>query len=401
MHHHTKAFFQHTTAVLLSVVLLMTLSGCTKSADASSKAETAETPTVSDTVDTMQDMDSQTLVSDMGIGWNLGNTLDVCAADRDGDGRVNEAPAEGEAVDETLWGNVPTTPELFDHLKADGITAVRIPVTWRDHISDDGTNTIDADWMRRVQEVVDYAYDRDMYVILNIHHDGGGDPDFGAWIRTDANGFADMEEKYQRVWEQIATQFAGYDERLVFESMNEVGFDQVAEPRAYEMLNTLNQDFVDLVRASGGNNDKRHLLIAGYWTDIEKTCSDLFQMPEDEANHCIVSVHYYTPYQFCITGETATWGSTADVNQMTGLIQKVVRHFVEQGIPAIVGEYGMVSTDTESRILFTRTLMELCHSRGIATFFWDNGEEYDRTAYQWRTDGLIQAMQEATGLVME
>lgn len=372
------------TAVLMTGVLLLTAAGCSNT-----------TQTASGKSDTMKEIDSQTLVSDMGVGWNLGDTLDVCAADRDGDGRVNEAPAEGEKVDETLWGNVYTTPELFDHLKEDGVKSVRIPVTWRDHLSDDGKDTIDPDWMKRVQEIVDYAYDREMYVILNIHHDGGGDPDFGAWVRTDAAGFADVREKYKRVWDQIAAYFSGYGERLIFESMNEVGFDSVAESRAYDMLNTLNQDFVDLVRASGGNNDKRHLLIAGYWTDIEMTCNEKFQMPDDPANHCMVSVHYYTPYQFCITGEESVWGTDADINRMRGLIQKMEDNFVSQGVPVIVGEYGMVSTDTNSRILFSKTLTELCHERGMAAFFWDNGSEYDREAYQWRTDGLIDALNEA------
>lgn len=374
--------FSRVAAMLLAGFLILTGTAC-GSAASSGKA------------DTMEDIDSQTLVSDMGVGWNLGDTLDVCAADRDGDGKVNEAPAEGEKVDETLWGNVYTTPELFDHLKADGVKSVRIPVTWRDHISDDGKNTIDPDWMQRVQEIVDYAYDRDMYVILNMHHDGGGDPDFGAWIRTDAPGFEAVREKYKCVWEQIAAYFSGYDERLIFESMNEVGFDSVAEARAYDMLNTLNQDFVDLVRASGGNNDKRHLLIAGYWTDIEMTCNEKFRMPDDPAGHCIVSVHYYTPYQFCITGEESTWGTDGDIKRMQGLIQKMEDNFVSQGVPVIVGEYGMVSTDTNSRILFSETLTQLCHERGMATFFWDNGSEYDREAYAWRTDGLIEALCQA------
>ena len=378
----TIRLYSRMAALLLAGILILTGTGCGSTA-------------TSGRSDTMEDMDSQTLVSDMGVGWNLGDTLDVCAADRDGDGRVNEAPAEGEKVDETLWGNVYTTPELFDHLKADGVQSVRIPVTWRDHISNDSKNTIDPDWMQRVQEIVDYAYDRDMYVILNIHHDGGGDPDFGAWIRTDAAGFEAVREKYRRVWEQIAAYFSGYDERLIFESMNEVGFDSVAEARAYDMLNTLNQDFVDLVRASGGNNDKRHLLIAGYWTDIEMTCDEKFQMPNDPADHCIVSVHYYTPYQFCITGEEATWGTDGDIKRMQGLIQKMEDNFVSQGVPVIVGEYGMVSTDVNSRILFSKTLTELCHERGMATFFWDNGSEYDREAYQWRTEGLIEALCEA------
>lgn len=377
-------FFRSMAACLLGAALLLT--GCA--------GGTAPTSSVSDT---MEDMTSMELVADMGVGWNLGNTLDVCVADRDGDGKVNEAPAEGEKVDETLWGNVRTTPELFAHLKEDGVNAVRIPVTWRDHLSDDGKDTIDPEWLERVGEVVNYAYEQDMYVIVNMHHDGGGDPKFGAWIRTNEAGFEDVRARYKRIWTQIAEYFKGYDERLILESMNEVGFEDhhVQLPRAYEMLNTLNQDFVDLVRASGGNNAERHLLIAGYWTDIEMTCSAYFIMPEDPADRLILSVHYYTPYQFCITGERKIWGAGGDAVQMGAMIRKMANTYCSQGVPVIIGEYGMVSRETESRIAFSKTLTELCKENGMAAFFWDNGEEFDRETYEWRTEGLIEALNEA------
>ena len=128
----------------------------------------------------MRNITSQQLVEDMTFGWNLGNTLDVCQADRDGDGKINEHVEAGEKVDETLWGNPKATKDLFTSLKKNGVNAVRIPVTWRDHMDSDGN--IDREWMDRVQQVVDYAYSQGMYVIINVHHDGGGDPKFGAWI---------------------------------------------------------------------------------------------------------------------------------------------------------------------------------------------------------------------------
>lgn len=345
----------------------------------------------------LADMTSQELVDSMKIGWNLGDTLDVCIADRDGDGRVNETPPAGEAVDETLWGNVRTTPELFQHLKEDGINAVRIPVTWRDHLSNDGNDTINEDWMNRVQEIVDDALAEDMYVILNLHHDGGGDPAFGAWIRTDYDGFEDMKARYVRVWEQIAERFQDYDERLIFESMNEVGFDRVSEQLAFTMLNTLNQTFVDLIRGSGGNNPNRHLLIAGYWTDIQETCKSAFQMPEDPKNRCILSVHYYTPYQFCIASQDYTWGADGDVEQMKRLFQQMHTNFVEKGVPVIVGEYG-TTTDREqaSRVYFYECLNKICDDYGMATFLWDNGSEYNRETFEWKTEGVIEALQRAT-----
>ena len=374
-----KHIFRRCMSLTLAGAMVLSLSACDVSSSDGTDGDAAA------------EMTSAELVADMGAGWNLGDTLDVCVADRDGDGIVNEEPAEGEAVDETLWGNVETTSALFEHLKADGIQSIRIPVTWRDHL--DENNQVDEDWMNRVQEVVNYAYDLGLYVILNVHHDGGGDPDFGAWIRTGEAGFSEVEEKYITLWEQIAETFQDYDEHLVFESMNEVGFEDYTDlDTAYTMLNTLNQDFVDLVRESGGNNATRHLLIAGYWTDITMTCDARFVMPEDPAEHLILSVHYYTPYQFCITGENSTWGSDSEISQMTSLIEKLNDTFVSKGVPVIVGEYGMVSSDAESRILFSQTLTELCTAYGIAAFFWDNGSEYDRENLCWRTEGLVEAI---------
>ena len=182
--------------------------------DSSSKAENVGSSHVTEKGE-MRDISSMDLVKEMNLCWNLGNSLDVCNADRDGDGQVDE---NSEKVDETLWGNVKTTPEIFDQLKKDGFNAVRIPITWRDHLSDD--YTIDEDWMNRVEEVVDYAYDRDFYVIINVHHDGGGDPDFGAWIRTEAEAdYENFSKKYNKIWTQIAKRFENYSDKLIFESM--------------------------------------------------------------------------------------------------------------------------------------------------------------------------------------
>ena len=228
-----------------------------------------------------EDFTSAELVKDMGFGWNLGDTLDVCNADRDGDGKIDES---SETVDETLWGNPKATQELFNRLKSDGVKSVRIPVTWRDHMSDAPEYKVDEAWMNRVQEVVNYARNAGMYVIINIHHDGGGDPDFGAWIRNASKDYQTFIQKYKALWSQIAERFKDYSDYLVFESMNEVGFDDLNTNDAYNLLNKINQEFVNLIRESGGNNSKRHHLIAGYWTDIAKTCSSLYKMPEDPEN---------------------------------------------------------------------------------------------------------------------
>ena len=334
----------------------------------------------------------------MTFGWNLGNTLDVCQADRDGDGKINEHVEAGEKVDETLWGNPKATKELFTSLKKNGVNAVRIPVTWRDHMDSNGN--IDREWMDRVQQVVDYAYSQGMYVIINVHHDGGGDPKFGAWIIEESqNDYNTFMKKYKNVWKQIAERFKNYSDYLIFESMNEVGFDTLYNKNkadAYNLINKINQDFVDIIRATGGNNAKRHLLIAGYYTDIERTCDSLYKMPDDKAGRCILSVHYYTPWDFCTCDIKHTWGTNSEVWQMETLIGKMKKNFVDKGIPVIIGEYAASGSDLSSCIFFIEKLNKLCSDYGIATFIWDNGRQVNRKTYKWRTPQYLEALKRAT-----
>ena len=346
----------------------------------------------------MRNITSQQLVEDMTFGWNLGNTLDVCQADRDGDGKINEHVEAGEKVDETLWGNPKATKDLFTSLKKNGVNAVRIPVTWRDHMDSDGN--IDREWMDRVQQVVDYAYSQGMYVIINVHHDGGGDPKFGAWIIEESQkDYNTSLKKYKNVWKQIAERFKNYSDYLIFESMNEVGFDTLYNKNkadAYNLINKINQDFVDIIRATGGNNAKRHLLIAGYYTDIERTCDSLYKMPDDKAGRCILSVHYYTPWDFCTCDRKHTWGTNSEVRQMETLIGKMKKNFVDKGIPVIIGEYAASGSDLSSCIFFIEKLNKLCSDYGIATFIWDSGSQVNRKTYKWRTPQYLEALKRAT-----
>lgn len=383
----------------------VTSTASTTAAEPTSKSTESNTDTTkanenkpSQTAGKMRNITSQQLVEDMTFGWNLGNTLDVCQADRDGDGKINEHVEAGEKVDETLWGNPKSTKELFTSLKKNGVNAVRIPVTWRDHMDSDGN--IDREWMDRVQQVVDYAYSQGMYVIINVHHDGGGDPKFGAWIieesQKDYNTFL---KKYKNVWKQIAERFKNYSDYLIFESMNEVGFDTLYNKNkadAYNLINKINQDFVDIIRATGGNNAKRHLLIAGYYTDIERTCDSLYKMPDDKAGRCILSVHYYTPWDFCTCDRKHTWGTNSEVRQMETLIGKMKKNFVDKGIPVIIGEYAASGSDLSSCIFFIEKLNKLCSDYGIATFIWDSGSQVNRKTYKWRTPQYLEALKRAT-----
>lgn len=336
-------------------------------------------------------LSSQEIVNDMKIGWNLGDTLDSCQADRDGDGIINEHAEDGQEPDETLWGNPQATKELFQALLDSGVNAVRIPVTWRDHIDAEGNVT--PAWMDRVQEAVDYAYDLGMYVIINVHHDGGGDPQFGAWICNAATDYDGTLARYKRLWTQIAERFQDNDEKLIFKSMNEVGFDSLSTKKAYETLNSLNQEFVNLIRSAGGKNPVRHLLIAGYWTDIAKTCDSHCVMPEDPAGRCMVSVHYYTPWDFCTTNIKNEWGTASEQQEMERLIGMMKTNFVDKGVPVIVGEYAASGNDFNSCIFFCEKLVKLCNDYRIATFLWDNGSgQIDRSTNTWRSEQMHSAL---------
>ncbi|MCD7740605.1 MAG: glycoside hydrolase family 5 protein [Ruminococcus sp.] len=370
---------------------LTALGGCGDNDDGSNSGSDSSDEGTSSA---MRDITSMELVSEMTLGYNLGNSLDVCNADRDGDGVANET---ADVVDETLWGNPTVTKEQIEFVKDSGFNSIRIPVTWRDHLDDE--YNIDEDWMNRVQEVVDYAYDLDMYVIINIHHDGGGDPDFGAWVRNASTDYDGVLEKYQTIWQQICDRFEDYGDKLIFESMNEVGFDDLSSDEAYETLNSLNQAFVDLVRSSGGNNPERHLLIAGYWTDIAMTCDSKFVMPDDPADRCIVSVHYYTPWEFCTTTQQYEWGTDDEVALMESKVEQMKTTFVDNGIPVIIGEYGTcLGNDEESRVKFCETFVKLCTDAGMATYIWDDGGLFIRDELAWQNEDIITAIKSSAGV---
>jgi endoglucanase len=327
----------------------------------------------------MRTLTSMELVREMGIGWNLGNTLDAVGG-------------------ETAWGNPPTTQEMIAAIAAAGFRSMRIPVTWRQHFGPAPDYPIDPAWLDRVQQIVDWAHGAGLYVILNMHHDGGTDFDKGAWIRLASTDPEGISAQYRALWTQIAARFRDYDDRLVLESMNEVGFDDLnvnGQPSAaaYNLLNRLNREFVDLIRGAGGNHRYRHLLVAGYNTDFDLSIRGVV-MPRD--TRCILSLHYYTPYQFAINGKPTTWGSPAEVATLVKQFAKVKASFIDRGIPVILGEYGAVrKTEAASRVYWVECVAKVAVDHGIAPFFWDPGNEFDRRTFTWRTPGLLEALKRA------
>lgn len=339
----------------------------------------------------MRDMTSQEVVSDMGLGWNLGNTFDS----------FYKGQTISPSSVETAWGNPTVTKELIQAIKAEGFKTIRIPVTWMNCI--DSSNNIDSAFMSRVQEVVDYCINEGLYVVLNLHHDGSSD---GGWLRNAQNDYTNVSAKYQKLWQQIADNFKDYSDYLIFESMNEVAFNTSGNPTSdnYTTLNKLNQLFVDTVRASGSNNEKRHLLIAGYNTDTSMTCDNRFVVPTDPADRCIVSIHYYSPPTFCVAeagaswGYASTWGTAAEQQALDADLDLIKTRFVDAGTPVIIGEYGVLTEsangkDQSSIVAYLKAVAEGALKRGICPVLWDSGNGGDmrfinRTSKTWNISAL-------------
>jgi endoglucanase len=317
---------------------------------------------------TMQD--AETVVAQLGIGWNLGNSLDAVGG-------------------ETAWGNPMVTPALIQAVAAAGFKVVRVPVTWVRHFGAGPSFTIEPAWIERVEEIVGYVIDSGMYAIINIHHDGaeGGD---GEWLSLrdssdmlSAAHDAAVQAQFVALWQQIATHFASHSDKLLFESMNEikVGYDK-PDPAYYKTINALNQAFVDTVRATGGNNATRNLVVPGYNTNIEFTLAG-FAAPTDPApGRLILSVHYYDPWTFAGSGESHawgmgnpgadTWGQEAHVDQQ---FEQLKTKYISAGLPVIIGEYGAVhqAEAQNYRRYYMEYVTKAAVDRGIVPVYWDNG----------------------------
>ncbi len=346
----------------------------------------------------MRDMTTMEIVQDMGLGINLGNTFESCG-DWISGGSVSSY--------ERAWGSPVITQEIIEGYKECGFGALRVPVAWSNMMLED--YTIHPDYLDRVKEVVGWALDSELYVIMNIHWDNG-------WFE----GFADDEKrdecfyKYERIWTQLSEEFKDYSDRLMFESLNEeAGWqslwnrytDQGDKEKSFGIVNDINQRFVNIVRKSGGNNSKRHLLIAGYNTDIELTCDSLYKMPDDPAGRCAVSVHYYTPPTFALLEEDVDWGkaqtewgSESDVAELNKNMNLMKTTFVDNGIPVIIGEYG-TTTSNKTPEMVRKYLSSVCgaaYTRGMCPVLWDvTNHFYNRYTKDFIDPELLKELMDA------
>ncbi|WP_217605836.1 cellulase family glycosylhydrolase [Chitinophaga sp. GbtcB8] len=318
------------------------------------------------------------------LGWNIGNTLEAIGG-------------------ETAWGNPQISESYIKAVKAQGFNAIRLPCSW-DYYSDKATAKIQDTWLNRVKQVVQYCVNNDMYVLLNIHWDGG-------WLENNINAQKkdSVNAKQQAFWEQIATAMRDFDEHLMFASANEPAADNADQ---VAVLASYHQTFVNAVRSTGGRNSYRVLVVQGPSTNIEKTYDLMNTLPTDPAkDRMMVEVHYYSPSQFCLlmdgdatwgkmfyywgTGHhstieperNATWGEESDVNAS---MARMKTKYTDKQIPVIMGEYGTyrrgnskyipkdLATHNDAVDYWLTYVTKQAIANGLKPFYWDTGGALDR-----------------------
>ncbi len=341
------------------------------------------------------------MFADMTVGWNLGNTMDAHG--------VKDVTAE------TYWGNPKTTQEMIDAVAAKGFNTIRIPVTWKDHVGSAPEYKIDEEWLNRVQEIVDYCVANDLYIIVDTHHEPDG------WLLPVEDKYEEVSAQLKAIWTQVAERFKDYSNKLIFEGMNEPRIKGspaewnggTAKERA--VVDKLNQDFVDAVRATGGNNETRCLIICAYGNNGGYQILSKLKLPQD--NHIAVAVHLYTPYFF--TYEPAD----GNINEWTGgkkaeivsAMKQVNVHLIQRGVPAIITEFGAVhktyekngeQVDNEPQVLlWLEDYLTSTEEFGIPCIWWDNGiydksgEKFgifDRRSCIWYSENIANKLIELT-----
>lgn len=363
-------------------------------------------------LDKAVDSEALKFVESMKIGWNLGNTFDA----------YTDWNKEDELSYETEWCGIVTTKEMIDAVKAAGFQTIRIPVSWHNHVSDDGGYTISEVWMNRVQEVVDYAVDNDMYIIINIHHDNST-----SYMYPSQEYFEQSKAYVASVWSQVAERFADYDKHLIMEGLNEprlvgtssewwLDMNRQECVEAVQYINELNQLFVDTVRASGGSNAERYLLVPGYAASLQGATNMYFELPQDIAgnqNKILLEVHGYTPYGFALqpageNGSTNEWSAdkAASTSEIDSMMNTLYEKYVCNGTGVVIDEFGARDRggNIQARTDFAAYYVAAARARGITCCWWDNGSFsgsgenfaiFSRYACQFQYPELVEGMMKA------
>lgn len=335
-------------------------------------------------------------VEAINAGWNLGNALDSC-------GEWIGLYTDGKPSSyETAWGNPVTAKKLITAVKKAGFNAVRVPVTWAEHIDDSGN--IDKEWLDRVQEVVDYVLSQDMYCILNVHHDAGAD----GWLEASAECYKNNSKKFAALWKNIALRFRDCGGKLIFEGFNEMldsnnSWTDAKANDAYKAVNDFNQLFVDTVRKTGGNNAERNLMVQVYSGSCSEKALAGFVLPNDTAeNHLIIQTHNYDPQGFTASDATWTtmtdkWGTASEKAYFDKLFARLGSFAKKQGAPLVIGEFGADFKDNNSsRKLYAEYFVNAAAKQGIKCFWWDTGKMalFDREKYTVTHPEIVKALTE-------
>ncbi len=385
--------FSKVTAVLAAAVMMFSFAACGNKSDNDGAAD-ADNTSVSEPAP-MRDIPSTELVKEMKVGWNLGNTLDSTITNPKG----TELPSDWE----TAWGQPVTTKAMIDSVAAQGFNVLRVPITWEGKFGEGPDYTIDPDWLARVNEIVDYGIDDDMFVIINVHHE--------EWHMPTYENEAAAQEILTALWAQIADHFKDYNEKLIFEGLNEPRLKGTpmewngGNDEARDVINHWNAAFVETVRNSGGNNKLRHLMVTPYAaSSMDKVLND-FAVPDDDK--VIVSIHAYLPYTFALADNaqaTTEWSADnpADTNDIDMLMANLKDRYLDKGRAVIIGEMGTRNRmNTEARAQCARYYSEAAHNAGIPICWWDNnafvggGENFglfDRKTFEWRYPDIISAL---------
>lgn len=311
-----------------------------------------------------RDLSAEQIIQEMGVGWNLGNTMD---------GHINFMPSE------TAWQSDITTQKLIDAVHDLGFNTIRVPVTWGKKIDDNNNYKVDEAWISRVQDIVDYAVSQDMYVVVNMHHDGVHDG--GGWFNLTKKDdeLEKIKQKYSALWKQIAERFKYYDEHLLFESMNEVWVTNNNYPYDFQIIGEFNQIFVDTVRETGYNNRHRWLICPGRYTNLSALLdpANNFKLPEDkynEENRIMVSVHDYDS-NFGLSGTSSNFNNA---DQWRQNFKKMYDIFVSKGIPVFFGEHGATDVgNTTQRAYYFEWVYKLSQLAKVVACVWDNNGAYE------------------------
>ena len=358
----------------------------------------------------------------MGVGWNLGNTLDSNSGAID-NMWIEAFTSRTTADYETAWGQPVATRELIHMFKKAGFNAIRVPVTWYPHMGVISVTTkqgsdgewhgywdmstwkgydVDPAWMARVKEVVGYVLDEGMYCILNVHHDTGSATT--GWLRADRQVYESVRERFCSLWTQIATEFEPCGQRLLFESFNEMldakGTWNWSTAEAHEVINMYNADFVSTVRATGGKNAYRNLILNTYAASSAKEALVAFRLPEDKVEgHLMAEVHSYAPYRFAFDTDKPqeVFDASCD-SEVRGIIDDLNTYFVSKGIPCVLGEYGAdTSKRSEGELVKQATCyLSAAAKYNIPCFYWmalSNGD--DRKVPKWTKPALKDAIVKA------